>query len=144
MSRFFIGALFSLIILCSCKKESATDPRNQFVGTWRGTENFTISTLGLDSGFSTTKIITKSTTDSSQLNIVDSATMSTPQTATVKGNTYTYTSFTQTTTIQGNSVVITLGGTGTINGNNLTEAGNISVTISGIPLPGTWGSSLVK
>ena len=146
MSRYFIVALFSLTILFSCNKASTTtDPRNQFVGTWKGTENFTISSL-LDSSFSTTKVITKSTTDSSQIIIVDSADVAAPQTATVNGNSYTYKNFTETTTMQGKIVTINLGGSGIINGNKLTESGTISTVVPGtsLSLGGTWSSSLSK
>jgi hypothetical protein len=80
----------------------------------------------------TTEIITKSTTNSSQIIFTQQGSSSAPRIATVNGNSYVYQPFTASLGITGNYT-----GSGSIDGNVLTESGWI--TSDNAPFQGNLG-----
>jgi hypothetical protein len=111
MKKMLFIYAFSLLVMpeiISCEKEE--DERDKFAGTWTGTLYFD----RIATEYSPTVTITKSTTNSMQILIGQN-------TATIYGNSYTYEPFTSHIGIAGNYT-----GTGTINGDELTESGLIT------------------
>jgi hypothetical protein len=137
--NLLIGALL-LITLISCKKDD-TDDRDKFVGTWKGTGNITVSGMGINISDATTQVITKGTSNPDQIIFTESGVSTT---ANVNGNAYTYDDYTQTETIEGETVSIKFTGQGSINGNVITETGTIKIYMLGQEFPGTWSSTLNK
>jgi len=129
MKKIILMSVFALLlmsVIISCKKE---DERDKFVGTWTG--NLYFSRIGTE--YPTTVIITKSKEKSIQISIGQNI-------ATIYGNSYTYEEFTSSLGITGNYT-----GTGTLNGNELTESGLI--TSDGSLYQGNlgeWGRHLIK
>jgi hypothetical protein len=123
MKRLILVAVYALLLMSttlSCKKEKE-DARDIFVGTWTGILFF--SRIGTE--YPVTVTISKSTTNSSQILIGQNK-------ATVNGSSYTYVKFVSNIGIVGNYT-----GTGSINGNELTESGLI--TSDGAPFEGNLG-----
>jgi hypothetical protein len=128
-----IGTLLCIIITSSCKKESPevktkTDPRNKFVGTWSAHLYF--SRIGQE--FYTIDIITKSTSDSTQIIFTEQGSSSVPRTATVSDSSYVFQDFTSTTGISGN-----YSGEGSMKGIEIKESGKINS--DNPPYPGDLG-----
>jgi len=124
-------------IFASCSKEKiAVDPRDKFVGEWSGTITITVPAANFTDTDDLTQIIKKDETNPNQIIINDE------QKAVVSGNTYTYIPFTETSTNPPGTISFT--GTGTLSGTTLSESGTISGNISGVPITGTWSSSLTK
>jgi hypothetical protein len=118
--NLIISALLLITIILSCDsetKEEGTDIRDKFVGTWTGKIYF--SRIGTE--YSITEIVTKSKTNSAQIIFTQQGSSSAPRIATVSGNSYVYQPFTATLGITGNYT-----GSGSINGNVLTETGLIT------------------
>ena len=105
----FAYALVLMSAIISCEKEKE-DERDKFVGTWTGTLYF--SRIGTE--YSSTVIITKSTANSMQILIGQNI-------ATIHGDSYVYEQFTSNVGVPGNYK-----GTGTIDGNELSESGPIT------------------
>jgi hypothetical protein len=112
MKKAFLiaGALLFITILNSCKKEQ--DERDKFAGTWTGNMSFARS----GTEYPTTELINKSKTNSAQIVFTNSGRI-----ATVNGNSYVYQDFSATQVISG-----TYSGTGSIDGNIITETGLIT------------------
>lgn len=106
-----ISTLLLIAIINSCK-EREQDERDKFVGTWTG--NMCFARSGTE--YSTTEIITKSKINSAQIMFTNSGRI-----ATVNGNSYVYQDFTASNVISG-----TYSGTGTLDGNIITESGLIT------------------
>ncbi len=138
--KLFISAFLLITLITSCKKE-VTDDRDKFIGTWKGTVNTTVSGLGINSSDPSTQIITKGTVNPKQIIFTEAGQTST---ANVNGNAYTYDEYTQTETVQGQTVSVKVTGNGSINGNVLTESGTIKVYLLGQEYPGSWSSTLNK
>jgi hypothetical protein len=138
--KLFISAFLLITLITSCKKEE-TDDRDKFIGTWKGTVNMTVSGLGINSSDPSTQIITKGTVNPKQIIFTEAGQTST---ANVNGNAYTYDEYTQTETVQGQTVSVKVTGNGSINGNVLTESGTIKVYLLGQEYPGSWSSTLNK
>lgn len=107
-----IISTFLLISIINSCKEREQDERDRFVGTWTG--NMCFARSGTE--YSTTEIIIKSKTNSVQIIFTNSGRI-----ATVSGNSYFYQDFTASDVISG-----TYSGTGSINGNIITESGLIT------------------
>lgn len=105
-----VCTLSLITIINSCKREQ--DERDKFVGTWTG--NMCFARSGTE--YSTTEIIIKSTTNTSQIIFKNSGRI-----ATTNGNSYVYQDFTASDVISG-----TYSGTGSIDGNIITEFGLIT------------------
>ena len=138
--KLFTSAFLLITLITSCKKE-VTDDRDKFIGTWKGTVNMTVSGLGITSSDPSTQIITKGTVNPKQIIFTEAGQAST---ANVNGNAYTYDDYTQTETVQGQTVSMTVTGNGSITGNVLTESGTVKVYLSGQEYPGSWSSTLNK
>ena len=138
--KLFISAFLLITLITSCKKEE-TDDRDKFIGTWKGTVNMTVSGLGINSSDPSTQIITKGTVNPKQIIFTEAGQTST---ANVNGNAYTYDEYTQTETVEGQTVSVKVTGNGSINGNVLTESGTIKVYLLGQEYPGSWSSTLNK
>jgi len=131
-----VTSLMIIAIINSCKE---TDDRDKFVGTWTGLMMF--SRIGYE--FPTTVIISKSSTNSSQIVFEESG--SAPRTATVTGNSYTYIDFKDSYQTYQDEVSGNFAGKGAINGDILNESGTI--TSDNPPFPadlGTWNRHLAR
>lgn len=126
-------------LITSCKKEEV-DERDRFIGNWKGTVNMTVSGLGINTSDASTQVVTKGI-GNKQIIFTESGESTT---ANVNGNAYTYDEYTQTETIEGETVSIKVTGNGSINGNVLTESGTIKVYLLGQEYPGSWSSTLNK
>lgn len=138
--KLFISAFLLITLITSCKKEE-TDDRDKFIGTWNGTVNMIVSGLGINSSDPSTQIITKGTVNPKQIIFTEAGQTST---ANINGNAYTYDEYTQTETVEGQTVSVKVTGNGSINGNVLTESGTIKVYLLGQEYPGSWSSTLNK
>ena len=130
------GTLILIAILNSCKE---VDERDKYVGTWTGLMIF--SRIGYE--FSTTVIISKSTTNPSQIFFEESG--SSPRTATINGDSYTYDSFIASYQTYQDEVSGNFAGAGSKDGDVLTESGTI--TSDNSPYQGdlgTWHRHLAK
>ena len=114
--KFFIGLLL-MTVTNSCKKTTSEDDRDKFVGTWA--VHLYFSRIG--SEFHTTEIITKSTTNSTQIIFAEQGGSSVPRIATVNDSTYVFQNFTSSTGISGN-----YSGEGSMKGTELKENGIIT------------------
>lgn len=130
-----VFAFFGLFAACT-KEKVAVDPREKFIGEWSGTITITVPAANFTDTDDLTHTIKKDDTNPNQIIIDDT------QKAVVSGNTYTYIPFTETSTNPPGTITFT--GTGTLSGTTLNESGNISGNVSGIPVSGTWSSSLTK
>lgn len=132
------GLTFTLVVLfAACTKEKvAVDPRDKFIGEWTGTITITVPSANFTDTDDLTHTIKKDETNPNQIIIDDT------QKAVVSGNTYTYIPFTETSTNPPGSITFT--GTGTLNGSTLSETGTITGSVSGVPITGTWSSTLTK
>ena len=150
MKSIKISNIFLLLALTTflfaCKKEDAkpatpaTDPRDAFVGTWKG--NLLAIIDGETLSEQNTIIISKNLSNSTKIVVnVDGE----PYGATVNSNTFTYDQYT-TDIDDGDGGVIrsTISGTATINGSSLTENGSISIVSNNEPINGTWTRNSVK
>jgi hypothetical protein len=131
---------FLLITLISCSKED-TDDRDKFIGTWKGTVTMIVPGMSINSSSASTQVVSKGTTNPNQIVFTEEGESTT---ANVNGNGYTYDDYTQTGTIQGETVSIKITGNGSINGNVITESGTIKIYVLGQEFPGTWSSTLNK
>src|SRR5450759_1000748 len=138
--KLFTSAFLLITLITSCKKEE-TDDRDKFIGTWKGTVNMTVSGLSINSSDPSTQIITKGIVNPKQIIFAEAGQTST---ANVNGNAYTYDEYTQTETVEGQTVSVKVTGNGSINGNVLTESGTIKVYVLGQEYPGSWSSTLKK
>jgi hypothetical protein len=151
MKKILMIALVLSSVISSCKKDKETtpaiDPRDKFVGTWKG--NYSLQ--GLPQGFPTTIpttiIISKSTTESGEISIKIDNTILSNQVATAlfSGNQYIY----KPLSAPFSGFTVTLNGTGTLStdGKTITESGTINgaSSIPNVPnLAGTWTSTLTK
>jgi hypothetical protein len=142
--KILIPALLIISTFSACKKDdppapTPIDPRDKFVGTYVGTQNFSIPSLQINETDPITFDIVKSTTNSSRI-LVDGLV------ATVNGNSFTYVEFTETEydpDTQTN-IVYTFNGTGTLNGSNLIQSGTVRTVAVGSIFNGTWSSNTVK
>lgn len=102
-----------MVFATSCKKEEERDSRDQFAGTYYGTQTVTVPELEISETASGTMNITKS---SEKFKILfNDGTVT--QKASVNGNRYDYEKYTQTEIIEGTKVTIEISGSGTfING----------------------------
>lgn len=119
-ANLIISAFLVTTIIISCNKETtigSTDVRDKFVGTWTG--NMCFARIGTE--YPTTEIITKSTTNSTQIIFTQQGSSSASRIATVSGGSYVYQPFTASLGITGNYT-----GSGSITGNVLTETGWIT------------------
>jgi len=102
--------LIVITIINSCVREQ--DERDRFVGTWTGNMSFARS----GTEYSTTEIIIKSNTNSAQIIFKNSGRI-----AITNGNSFVYQDFRASDVISG-----TYSGTGSIDGNTITEYGLIT------------------
>lgn len=137
--KLFIAGFLFISLITSCKKEEV-DERDRFIGNWKGTVNMTVSGLGINTSDASTQVVTKGI-GNKQIIFTESGESTT---ANVNGNAYTYDEYTQTETIEGETVSIKVTGNGSINGNVLTESGTIKVYLLGQEYPGSWSSTLNK
>jgi hypothetical protein len=132
----FLSVVFISIFVSCSKEKVAVDPRDKFIGEWSGTITLTVPSANFTDTDDLTHTIKKDETNPNQI-IIDNE-----QKAVVSGNTYTYIPFTETSTNPPGTISFT--GTGTLSGTTLSESGTISGNISGVPITGTWSSSLTK
>jgi hypothetical protein len=123
MKKILLLVSVSLVlIITSCKKDSNTDARDQYLATYGVSETFT--NVGGGTGTDTYDItITKSTTKATTILISNFGNQNVTAEATVSENTISIIS--QTITVGGS--IYGLSGSGSINGNIL----NISYTVNG-------------
>jgi hypothetical protein len=134
--KMIIATLFLITLSTSCKKEE-TDDRDKFIGTWFGDIDMDIPGLKINSAIPSTQIITKGTVNPKQIIITEAGDTST---AIVNNKTYTYDEYTQTESIEGQTISMKVTGNGSIynNVNVITEIGTIRVYSLGQEYPGTW------
>jgi hypothetical protein len=142
MRKILMIALILSTVIFSCKKDKASDPRDRFVGTWKG--NYTLDIQGLPPGFPnvlpTSIVISKSQSSSNEIEIRINNTLIQNQVANavISGNQYIYKPLTLAT--------LTLNGAGEISsdGKSISEEGTASGSLFEIPVSGTWTSALTK
>jgi hypothetical protein len=134
--NLFLSIAFIAIFAACSKEKVAVDPREKFLGEWSGTITLTVPSANFTDTDEITHTIKKDDSNPNQIIIDDE------QKAVVSGNTYTYIPFTETSTNPPGTISFT--GTGTLSGTTLTESGTISGNVSGVPVNGTWSSSLTK
>lgn len=132
--------IFFFLLFLSCTKEDIpVDQRDAFEGNYKGTANFKIPSLSVNQTDQYSIEIFKGAPNSNKITI-DGI-----YSASVNGNSYTYSEFTQT---ENNptlgTIVFILNGTGTLIGANLTEFGTVRTVILGVTHNGTWSSNSVK
>jgi hypothetical protein len=140
--KLFLSAFLLVSLITSCKKDT-TDVRDKFLGTWTGTINLIIPALSTNSGKVEIMTITAGTANASQIIFTQTGSTVVP-TGNVSGSMYTYDEYTSTAISNGVTITSKFDGTGTLNGNTITESGTIVYTIGTTAYPGTWSSSLTK
>ena len=136
-NKIFFVLMVSLAVLQSCE-EKEKDPRDKYVGTWRGLYTVKLDALGVNESDSVTVIIEKDTTNVNQI-LIDN------QEATVNGDTYTYKEVSESDIdpVLG-PLKVTINGAGTLNGTSITESGTIKLETAGLSFTGNWSQSLQK
>lgn len=128
----------SITFACSKKETPPPDPRDAFIGNYKGTLTLRVPAL---SSNQTSQIssypITKVSSSTNQVLVND-------RTATVNGNSYTYNQFSGAVNTTAGTVVAIFNGNGTLNGTNLNESGTFTMVVQGVSYSGTWSTSLVK
>ena len=140
--KMFLGTLLLVSLFISCKKE-ATDNRPQFVGTWNGTNSMIVSGLNSNTSNAVSITIAEGTGNSNQI-ILTQTGSTVARTAVVNGNSYKYDEYTGTTSLGDLTISMKINGTGTLNGNVISESGTVTITVAGVDYPGTWSSTLNK
>ena len=140
--KLFLSAILLVSLITSCKKDT-TNVRDKFLGTWTGTINLIIPALGTNGGKVEILTITAGTASASQIILTQTGSTVVP-TGNVSGSTYTYDEYSSTAVSNGVTITSKFDGTGTINGNTITESGTIVYIIGTATYPGTWSSSLSK
>lgn len=132
--------MFFFLFFLSCTKEDIpVDQRDAFEGTYQGTLNLKIPGLSINDTYQHSFEIFKGAPNTNKITIDGTFN------ATVNGNSYTYSEFTQTENDPTlGAVVIIFNGTGTLNGTNLTETGTLRTVVLGVAYNGTWSSNMVK
>lgn len=129
------------VLLSSCKKDEAEkDSRDQFVGTYTGTQIVIVPELEMSDSFTGTMSITKSN-EASKILINDG---SVTQKAYVTGSKYEYEKFSQTETVEGTTITMELTGSGTLANGVLTESGIVTYYFLGKSFVGTWSATFTK
>lgn len=139
--KSFFPSIFLVSILFACSKKESTppDPRDAFVGNYKGTLNLRITSLNANQTSQITSYpISKVTSSTNQI------TVNGDRTATVNGNSYTLSQFSGAVNTTAGTVVAFFNGTGTLNGSNLTESGTFTMVVQGNNINGTWSTNLVK
>jgi hypothetical protein len=136
-------SLSLLILLSACKKEEEIDPRDQFVGTWKGTQRMIVLDLQFDQSDTFTQIITK---DPDYPNKIKLGFPDTDESysAKVVGNAYTYDESSFTYNQDGYTYTFIQNGGGSINGSVITEGGTVKINVAGQQFSGTWEATLNK
>jgi hypothetical protein len=146
MKNFFKTSLFFCVILLtlvSCKKDKEVDPRDAFVGTWKGTQREIVAELEVDESSTFTQIISKDPEYSNKIRL------GWPNSdeyfsAKVNGNAYTYDEIIWTINQDGYTYNFVQNGGGSINGSVITEGGTLQVNVVGQQFRGTWQATLNK
>jgi hypothetical protein len=134
--------IMSLISSCSKSSDNTTDPRNQFVGKWIGTKTFTFTQFPtLNKTVPDTLSIALVAGSSTNISVESSGYS---ETATVSGNTFTYSPYELNITLGSTLYALTINGSVTISGNKLNGAGGFSASSSGSSSTGGWTNSLTK
>jgi hypothetical protein len=131
---------FLAIVFTACEKE---DQRDQYVGTWKGTQTTVITSLNINESQAVTQSITKSTSNTNQI-LFSSPGITEIAIANVNANAYTYEDYIYTQTSNGITMVITMTGGGSINGSVITEQGTITISANGDTFSGSWSAILNK
>lgn len=136
--KLIIRVFLFITIIASCKKEE-TDDRDNFIGTWKGTETSSIISGDINSSNTSpvTLIITKRSDNSKQISLNRNGVSTT---ANVNGNTYTY----DLTYEYGVDIYWRYIGTGTRNGKVITESGTMKSSVLGYESTGSFTSNLTK
>lgn len=136
-NKILFVLMVSLAVFQSCEKKEK-DPRDKYVGTWRGLYTVKLDALGVNESDSVVVTIKKDTSNVNQILIDD-------QEAVVNGDTYTYKEISEAEIdpVLG-PLIITVNGSGILNGTSITESGTIKVKTAGLNLTGTWSQNLKK
>jgi hypothetical protein len=126
-----------LLVFQSCEKKEK-DPRDKFVGTWKGLYTVKIDLLNISESDSVTVEIAKDTANPNQILIDD-------QEAVVTGDAYTYKEITDgdIDPVLG-PVIVTLNGSGTLLGSTISETGQLKIKTATLNIAGTWSQNLKK
>lgn len=135
--RHLASFMLISIILFGCKKDTYKDPRDAFVGKWKGTVTVIIPSIGNNSQVTTT-YIDKSSTEASYI-VFDNKNK-----AQVVGNECTLIPYTEYYTIDGVNSAVVFNGSGVLSGNNLNISGSVSVSLYGVWYDGTWTGNYVR
>jgi|Wag4MinimDraft_6_1082665.scaffolds.fasta_scaffold00297_7 hypothetical protein len=134
---FLAIAIVILLVLQSCEKKEK-DPRDKFVGTWKGLYTVKIDMLNLSESDSVTVVIEKDTANPSQILIDEME-------AVINGDAYTYKEVSEgdIDPVLG-PIIVTLNGSGTLLGSNITETGQLKIKTATLNIAGTWSQNLKK
>ena len=136
-NKIFFVLMVSLAVLQSCEKKEK-DPRDKYVGTWRGLYTVKLDALGVNESDSVTVTIEKDTSNVNQILIDD-------QVAIVIGDTYTYKEISEADIdpVLG-PLILTFNGNGILSGTSITENGTLKIKTAALNLTGNWSQNLKK
>lgn len=138
----YSSLLIALLFVSSCSKKDDVDPRDQYVGTYKCTQTMIIASIGYNETETFTQVITKSTTNSNQILFHNPEDYTDTWPANVNGNSYTYEEMKD---VDDDGSIFTQTGSGSINGNVITEQGTSKVSYpNGQVLSGTWSNIMNK
>jgi hypothetical protein len=133
--KFFISSFLILILISSCKKEK--EDRDKFIGTWHGVVDLDIPTLHINSAIQSTQIITNGLDTPAQIIITEGS-----ETTKVYagGNTYSFSDYTRTGSLNGQPISFKFSGSGSVNSNVnvVTEYGSVKAYFLEQEYTGTW------
>ena len=139
-SLLFFSVIMVLITSCKKDEEEKVDDRDQFVGTYSGSQTLIIPALEMTETVEGIITITKSS-EASKIIITDDTEI---RKAYVTGNKYVYEKYSYTENVEGTTITLELTGTGTFKDGQITESGAATVSMMGMSFPGTWTSTFSK
>jgi hypothetical protein len=142
MKKLALIALMLVTLSFGCKKdEEVVDPRDQFIATYNSQMVVSIPSINFQDSHNGTSIFTKESASGRIKITYDDGTI---LYANVSGNSYVYEKYSQTQTIEGQTVSIEVTGAGTINGATINETGVYTMHALGQNFVGTWTCTHVK
>ncbi len=135
---------FSIFLIFSaCKKDEEIDPRDPFIGSWKGTQRMIVADLQFDESVTFVQTISKDPEYSNKIRLGSPGTDE-YLTAKVVGNAYTYDQSSFTYNQDGYTYTFIQNGGGSINGSVINESGTVTINVAGQQFNGTWSAILNK
>jgi hypothetical protein len=136
--KHFLAILTVILLVFQACEKKEKDPRDKFVGTWKGLYTVKIDMLNLSESDSVTVVIEKDTANPSQILIDEME-------AVINGDAYTYKEVSEgdIDPVLG-PIIVTLNGSGTLIGSNISETGQLKIKTATLNIAGTWSQDLKK